>query len=113
MRQHSESATRGGFHWHVNWLPEIGDACDLHAHAYDHLVVCDKPLRIRGTLQNGTPYDIVAEPWSFPVIAAGVQHEIIAVEPATRFRCLFACWQPGPDGVPMWMADPKVEAARG
>jgi hypothetical protein len=108
VRQHLESRTRGGFHWHDNHLPDVGDACDLHAHAYDHLVVCDRPLRIEA---DGAAIEVPA--WSFPVIAAGVAHRIVAVEPNTRFRCLFACWQPGPDGVPMWLADPKVEAARG
>lgn len=104
-RELLQSITRGGFHWHDNWLPNVGDACDLHAHRYDHLVVCNKPLRIEADGQV-----IEAEAWAMPVIAAGVRHRIIAVVPKTRFRCLFSCWQPGPDGVPMWLADPKAES---
>ena len=108
MRQFLGEFTRGPFHGHPNYMEKAGDETELHEHRYDHLVCCAKPIRVQGTLQDGTPYDETYPPLSFPVIAANVRHKIIAVEDDTTFVCLFSTWQPDENGAPMYATDPKV-----
>jgi hypothetical protein len=105
------SFERGPFHGHPNRLEQTGDKTVLHAHRWDHIMVATRPVRVRWRrTADGQLEDRVFRPFDFPLVAAGVEHEVEAVEPDTEFVCLFSLWQPGPNGLPMRVGDPKESA---
>jgi hypothetical protein len=103
--------TRGGFHAHENHLPNVGDGVPLHPHEYAHVIFSTVPLRLLVKDDRGEIIDRIVAAGSLPVVEAHVWHGVVAVEPDTRFTCAFPCWQPGADGRPMWLADPKIESS--
>lgn len=96
-----EEFKRGPFFGFPNLLERVGDKTVLHAHRWDHILFATKSVRVRSPLK-----DTVFQPFEFPVIIAGVEHEIEAVEPDTEFACIFALWQPDENGIPFWVDHP-------